>query len=553
METKTLPELIAIIYELRAKLNETQNTIDAIFNGEIDALVVPNKNGHQLYTLKNADRNYRVIVENMTQGALTLDSNGVILYSNSRFASLLNFPLEHVIGVPFENFVPDEFKAAFRRLLNKGWRENIKDDLYLMGKNFERIPFLLSLTKLEFDKGEVISIILTDLSLIIETENQLKAKNIELEKAQYITAKLNKELKDTVKEKTRDLLISQRNFKFLADNIPVMVWTADRDGKFDYFNQQWLDYTGLSVDDSKNDGWMKVVHLHDIKASMESWQAALATSMPLETMCRIRKIDSGEYLWHLTKAIPFFDENSRIIAWFGTMTNIEEQKQALAKKDEFIGIASHELKTPLTSLKGYMQLISAYKQNELPPIIKQFAGKANEAIGKLANLVNDLLDVSKIQMGKLEFNTSLLNVSDLIQLCIESAQFMYPNYIISVHGKKNGIVTGNMERLEQVMMNLISNAVKYSPVNKEIDIETEVTETEVKVSIKDFGIGLSDHQKERIFERFYRVEDNTYSTSGLGIGLYISSEIIKAHNGKIGVMSKLNKGSTFYFILPIHE
>ncbi|EOR93439.1 Chemotaxis protein methyltransferase CheR [Arcticibacter svalbardensis MN12-7] len=235
------------------------------------------------------------------------------------------------------------------------------------------------------------------------------------------------------------------------------------------------------------------------------------------------------------------------------MTNIEEQKQALAKKDEFIGIASHELKTPLTSLKGYMQLISAYKQNELPPIIKQFAGKANEAIGKLANLVNDLLDVSKIQMGKLEFNTSLLNISDLINICIESAQFMYPNYIISVHGDKDGRATGNMERLEQVLMNLISNAVKYSPVHKDIHIVTEVTETEVKVSVEDFGIGLSDYQKERIFERFYRVEDNTYATSGLGIGLYISSEIVKAHNGKIGVTSKLNEGSTFYFILPIHE
>jgi len=102
-------------------------------------------------------------------------------------------------------------------------------------------------------------------------------------------------------------------------------------------------------------------------------------------------------------------------------------------------------------------------------------------------------------------------------------------------------------------MNLINNAVKYSHVCKEIYVHTEVTKKEVKVSIKDFGIGLSDHQKERIFERFYRVEDNTYTTSGLGIGLYISSEIIKAHKGEIGVESKLNEGSTFYFILPIHE
>ncbi|EOR93440.1 putative signal transduction histidine kinase with PAS/PAC domains [Arcticibacter svalbardensis MN12-7] len=305
METKTLPELIAIIYELKEKLNETQETIDAMLSGQIDAVMVPRITGHQLFTLQNADHNYRVIVEKMTQGAITLDDNGVILYSNSRFAFFLGFPLEQVIGVPFESFVPDECKGDFKALLSKGWEVDIKEELNLLGKDFKRIPFLLSFTKLELDEGEAISIILTNLTSIIKNQNQLKAKNIELEEAQRIAAKLNKELKDTVKEKSRDLLISQRNFKFLADNIPVMVWTADREGKFDYFNQQWFDYTGLSVDDSKNEGWMMVVHPYDIKTITEAWQNALAASIPLESMCRIRKSDSGEYLWHLTKAIPF--------------------------------------------------------------------------------------------------------------------------------------------------------------------------------------------------------------------------------------------------------
>jgi two-component system CheB/CheR fusion protein len=223
----------------------------------------------------------------------------------------------------------------------------------------------------------------------------------------------------------------------------------------------------------------------------------------------------------------------------------------MEKKDEFIGIASHELKTPLTSLKGYLQLIGNYKKEALPQTVKQFVSKADEAIIKLQNLVNDLLDVSKIQKGKLQFSKSTLNLTNVVYSCVESANHIYPQFAITCKAEENLFVTGNFERLEQVLMNFINNSVKYSPVNRTILITAEKHPDYVQVSVTDHGIGLSDSQIELIFERFYRVDEKNFSASGLGMGLYISSEIIKAHQGKIGVDSQLGQGATFYFQLPV--
>jgi len=552
METENTDALRREIAELKLQLEEARDTIEAIRTGQIDAIIVEHETGHRLYTLKSADHTYRAFIEKMTEGAVTLDKNGIILYSNSRFASLLGIPLEGLIGVPMVNLFPEELKTEFRRLLMTGWLEDVKAELELLGHGGKRIPFLLSLTTLDLEDGTAMSIILTDLSPLIENRNVLKAKNDELEEAQRIAAHLNAELQKTIKDRTRDLLISQGNFKFLSDNIPVIVWTADANGEFDYFNQQWTEYTGLSMEESLDSNWVAAIHPDDLERTMDTWRNALLTGTDFETEYRLRDCSSGEYLWHLAKAIPFSDEEGQIMTWLGTKTNIEDQKQELAKKDEFIGIASHELKTPLTSLKGYLQLISSYKKEDVPATIRQFSSRANEAIGKLANLVNDLLDVSKIQTGKLAFSKSPLSLNTLIRSCADNARFMYPDYTIKIEHTSDVVLHGNQERLEQVIMNLINNSVKYSPVNKDIILSTATDGETVKVSVKDFGIGLSDHQKDRIFERFYRVDDKNYAASGLGIGLYISAEIIKAHQGKFGVDSKLHEGSTFYFILPIN-
>jgi two-component system CheB/CheR fusion protein len=552
LKQRTFEELEKEMFELRMQLEEANDTIEAIRTGQVDALIVQNDDGHQLYTLKNADQTYRVFIEKMNEGAVTLNREGVIVYSNSSFANAVKLPLEKVIGLRFREFIPAESQAGFRILLEAGWMRDIKGELYLLDSNNQPIPFLLSLNTLELDEGLSMSIILTDLTAQKDSQKLLKIKNEELEDAQQITIALNNQLEFTVKERTKELLLSREHFKMLSNNISQITWTNLPDGHINYYNQRWYEYTGLSYEETKDLGWEGVVHPEDLPVTVEKYYKSLETGKTYEVENRIKAAD-GRYRWHLSRANPLTNENGDILFWVGTATDIEDQKRAMEKKDEFIGIASHELKTPLTSLKGYLQLIGNYKKEALPGTVKQFVNKADEAIMKLQNLVNDLLDVSKIQKGKLQFSKSTLNLANVVRSCIESANHIYPQYTISSKIEEDLFVTGNFERLEQVLMNFINNSIKYSQVDKNILITAAKHPEYVQVSVTDNGIGLTEAQIELIFERFYRVDDKNFSASGLGMGLYISSEIIKAHKGKIGVESKLNEGSTFYFRLPVAQ
>lgn len=548
---KTAEQWKAELNELKQQLQEANDTIHAISTGQVDALIVQGKNGHELYTLKSADQTYRVFIEKMNEGAVTLNRDGIIVYCNSCFADIVHSPHEKVVGLPLLCFIPDEFRDHFKTLIANGWEADSKGEIAIFNKNYNLVPYLLSCKTLELDEGLSLSIILTDLSAQKEAQRQLEYKNQQLEEAQRFSKKLNDQLESIVRERTNELFLSREHFKFLADHIPVIVWTALPDGSIDYFNKRWFDYTGLSFRQSKNFGWRTALHPEDASLTLSKWRKCVRDGTAYEMEYRLKNMAAGDYRWHLGYAVPFKSEQGETIAWFGTNTDIEDQKQEMSRKDEFIGIASHELKTPLTSLKGYLQLISLYKKEPVPATVEKYLHKANEAINKLQYLVNDLLDVSKIRAGKLEYAVQSFPVSQLIINCVENAVHIYPGHQISFSIADDFVVSGNMERLEQVMMNLVSNAVKYSPKDSQVLINTVKKGYTGRISVTDFGIGLSDAQKEFIFDRFYRVEDKKFKTSGLGIGLYISAEIVKAHQGTIGVESKLGEGSTFYFELPL--
>lgn len=236
------------------------------------------------------------------------------------------------------------------------------------------------------------------------------------------------------------------------------------------------------------------------------------------------------------------------------LAEIEFRKAAEQKKDEFISIASHELKTPLTSIKGYIQLLerSLRKGDELEKITNHL-GKAQIQLEKLNGLIADLLDISKIESGKLKFNKEDFCVDQLIQSVIEVMQQSNPDYHIALKGRVGTSVYGDEMRIEQVIVNFLTNAIKYSPDNKNIQLTVATNNNELYLGVKDAGIGMSPEQVNRVFEKFYRVEEHTNRFQGLGIGLYISSEIIKRHGGKIGVNSILGKGSEFYFTIPVQN
>lgn len=230
---------------------------------------------------------------------------------------------------------------------------------------------------------------------------------------------------------------------------------------------------------------------------------------------------------------------------------IEHRKELENKKDEFLSIASHELKTPLTSVRGYIQLIERMLKNEnTHPHILSHISKASLQINKLGDLVADLLDISKIASGKMEFTLNEFRFDEMADQVIENFQYMHKNHVFVKKGFSALTIFGDEMRLEQVMVNFLTNAIKYSPDGKDIYIEMNCIDDELEVRVTDFGIGISQALQKQLFEKYFRVEETSVRFQGLGIGLFICSEIIQRHNGYCGVESEVGQGSTFYFRIP---
>ena len=235
------------------------------------------------------------------------------------------------------------------------------------------------------------------------------------------------------------------------------------------------------------------------------------------------------------------------------LDEIEFRKQAERKKDEFISIASHELKTPLTSVKGYVQLLERSVEKGDVPTLRKHLGKAQVQLEKLNGLITDLLDISKIESGKMKFNMKPFVMDAMLDNVLEIINQSNPEFNIVKKGGFPGEIFGDELRIEQVVINFLTNAIKYSPGTTEVQINVEDRGDRIYVSVRDFGIGISEEQQKNVFEKFYRVEETAIHFQGLGIGLFISSEIIRRHQGEIGVKSTPGEGSEFYFHIPIHS
>lgn len=346
---------------------------------------------------------------------------------------------------------------------------------------------------------------------------------------------------------------NEEKYRNLADSLPNIVWTADKEGFINYYNKRWYDYTGFEGLDSRENAAKKILHPDDLQKAIDIWQTSRQTKSAYEIEYQFKdRSKDGAYRWHLGRAIPIKDKDGEVIQWIGTCTDIDEFKQFQQQKDNFLGIASHELKTPLTSLKLYSQFLEKNLRKKEDDNNATVALKMDEQINKLNNLINDLLDVTKIQNGKILLNDSEFDFQHLVNEVVEEQQ-MSTRHKIEVNSDHSiGKIYTDRHRISQVMSNLINNAIKYSPNSDKILISSELTENNtILFSVKDFGIGIPESKKDKVFEQYYRVSGSKEHTfPGLGLGLYISSEIIKRTGGRIFVNSVEGKGSDFCFEIP---
>ena len=256
----------------------------------------------------------------------------------------------------------------------------------------------------------------------------------------------------------------------------------------------------------------------------------------------------GSIRWIHSSGTPVFDADGNALTITGITVDITERKSYDAQKDDFLGIASHELKTPLTSLKATIQLMIRLKEKNDYTMIPRLIDQSAHSLNKLTSLVDDLLNMHRISEGQLRLEKTKFNVYRMLTNC---CQYLNNDYQFDITGDNKLLINADENRIEQVIMNFLNNAVKYAPHSKRILLQFEQQKEKVKIAVTDFGEGIDSQVQPYLFDRYYRVNHEGKKYSGLGLGLFISSEIIKRHHGEIGVESSLGNGSTFWFELPI--
>lgn len=246
-----------------------------------------------------------------------------------------------------------------------------------------------------------------------------------------------------------------------------------------------------------------------------------------------------------------YDQHGNPISFIGVSFDITETKQLQQQKDDFIGIASHELKTPVTSIKAYTQVLERMLLKKGDVVEAGLMKKMDAQLNRLTSLIGDLLDVTKVNSGRLQYNHTYFDFNEMMRAAIEEVQRTSEKHKIQEDLQEIGLVFADKERISQVVTNFMTNAIKYSPEAPEIIVHSSLAGEDILVCVEDFGIGIAEEDLNKVFEQFYRVSGNMQHTfPGLGLGLFISSEIIRREGGKIWVSSKEGKGSKFCFSIP---
>ena len=346
-------------------------------------------------------------------------------------------------------------------------------------------------------------------------------------------------------------------FRQMADLMPEKVINTDPEGFPLYFNQNWLDFTGLSSLELRDKNWITLIHPEDENRFMEQWNSSLETGERFETEIRI--IDREQnYIWHLSRAEAVKDENGKIRMWISTNTDIQRLKEEEKRKEDFLKMVSHELKTPVTSIKGYVQLLLSLLKTAQNPELDNMPltlslERIDHQIRRLTRLISEMLDISRIEEGKLKLQNEQFSINQLINETVQDIVLTNTQHRIKVSHDYSCEVYGDKDRIGQVVINFVTNAIKYSPESRLIRVNVEKgPANEVAIRVKDEGIGIDQKDQNNIFKRFFRIGgENEETYSGFGIGLYLAKEIIQRHKGRIEVKSEKGKGSEFTFFLAV--
>jgi two-component system, chemotaxis family, CheB/CheR fusion protein len=352
----------------------------------------------------------------------------------------------------------------------------------------------------------------------------------------------------------------EADFRLLADVLPQLVWACQPDGLFDFWNALAADYFGVPLTALLGSGWKEVVHPDDLGRTETLWRKALQNGTTYEIEYRLR-VAGGGYRWHLGRGRAVRDASGTIVRWFGTCTDIDDQKRALAslrdadrRKDEFLAMLAHELRNPLAPLRNSLLVLRL--QGAVAPAYQSSLDVMERQIQHLTRMVDDLLDVSRITRGKIKLQKEPIELATVLARAVETSRPLIDrrrHQLTETLPAERVRLYGDVTRLAQVFANLLNNSAKYSEEGSRIGLYAALDGDEVEIRVRDTGIGIAPEMLPHIFALFTQAERALdRAQGGLGIGLSVVKRLVELHGGSVEAHSAgTGKGSEFVVRLPL--
>ena len=597
------------VEELQARLSEAEDTLNAIRHGEVDALLISTPGGERVYTLEGADRSYRILIESMQQGAATLLDDGTILYCNRYLARMLKTSLEKLIGSSIHAFVPPADARQFEALIEQGRHCSSQGELRFRTEDGALIPVYLAFNHLQLGETHALCLAVTDLTLteaaerLAQANKLLKQENADRKRAERTLGKTNRLLeaqKEDLQAQAEELQSQAEELQTQTEELHAQsaeMQAANQElakarAQLEAIVQQMP--AGVIIAEAPS-GWMVMANAaieRILRFPFNPANAAklenLKTPHPYNWLIQDREhlmtraLMTGESVTGQEMQIirgdgteatlsassaPIRDPEGRIIAAILVLEDITDRKKgeetlrklneqlaaADQRKDEFLAMLAHELRNPLAPIRNAVQVLRIVGTRDT--VIQRQHGIIDRQVTHMARLLGDLLDVSRITRGKIELNRIPLHLSDAILHAIEISTPVIEarQHRLHLTPPPDGLrVEADVDRLAQVIGNLLTNAAKYTEEGGQIWLEAGREGNEAVVRVRDTGLGVESEMLPHMFDLFTQADHSVArSQGGLGIGLTLVKKLVELHGGRVEAHSEgLGKGSEFIVRLP---
>lgn len=538
-----------------------------------------------------AERKVRAIYDSAFQFIGLMEPDGTLVDANQTALAFINQPLSAVVGrkfwdCPWWTHSAEAVAICKEAVSRAAAGEMVRKQTTHVAADGQLAEMDFSLKPMRDDAGRITHLIPEgrDITALHVAQAKLREAHERLRAA-------NDGLEQRVRERTIDLenaleelRRSESQFRFMANAMPQIAWTANADGTVDYCNNRFFEYSGFTAEQAMGWGWTQVVHPDDVQSSTDLWARVNAAGSKYEVEYRFRRASDGTYRWHLGRAIPMRNDDGAVIKWFGTCTDIHDQKclneelaeqvrlrtEQLSKatriaeaasetKSRFLAHMSHEIRTPLTAIFGYtdMLLLKGLDPAELPGVVQIIRRNGEHLLA----IINDILDISKIEAGEMSVERLPTNVAmvlgEILPLLRERANSK--GITLDAHFATGIPKTFRCDptRVRQILHNLIGNAIKFTSkggVLVVLRLNRAADRQSLSISVKDTGAGMTPEQSSRLFAPFVQADtSHARLYGGTGLGLSISRQLARLLGGDIDLISEFGVGSVFTLTLPVED